>query len=119
MGMYNLKIIEYPNGSAQIRLYSQPIGIEHEETSQVWDYEPFTKKKARVVDDLKDDSEENKLKSLARTKSMIGTYARCACWEWFVTLTYDGRKVDRTDFKECMKRLVNGFRTAVNGMPQG
>lgn len=105
--MYNFKIIEYPNGSVQIRLYSGPIGIEHEETNQVWDFEPFTMKKARVVDELVDNTEENKRKSLARTKAMIGTYARCAYWQWFLTLTFDACKIDRTDFKECMKKVRN------------
>lgn len=33
--MYNIKLIEYPNGFAQIRLYSEPVGAEHNETGHV------------------------------------------------------------------------------------
>lgn len=103
--MYNIKLIEYPNGSAQIRLYSEPVGVEQNRTKQTWEYEPFTMRKARVVTDFEDNSAENQRKSLSHTKSMIGTYARCAFWEWFVTLTYDAGKIDRTDFKICMKKV--------------
>lgn len=122
--MYNFKLIQYPNGSAQIRLYNEPVGIEHNETGQLWEYEPFTMQKARVVNELADNSEENKRKSLSRTKRMIAEYARCAVWEWFVTLTYDAGKIDRTDFKLCMtkvrtwlhncrKRLASGLQYLV------
>lgn len=36
---------------------------------------------------------------------MIGTYARCAIWEYFVTLTFDPERTDRGSFKECMKKV--------------
>lgn len=104
--MYNLKIIEYPNGSIQIRLYDGYIGHEIG-TEPQFEVEPFNGHKARVVKELEDRSEENNRRSLARTKSMIGTYARCAVWQWFVTLTFDGTRTDRTDFKKCMNRTRN------------
>lgn len=105
--MYNLKIIEYPNGSAQIRIYSEIIGLGGgDPPEQQWEIEPFTHTKVRAMDNF-DRIEENKLKSLSRTKNMISEYARCASWEWFVTLTFSAEKTTRTDFKECMRKTRN------------
>ena len=51
--MYNLKIIEYPNGSAQIRIYSKIIGLGGgDPPEQQWEIEPFTHTKVRVIDDF-------------------------------------------------------------------
>lgn len=105
--MYNLKIIEYPNGSVQIRLYDGYIGYDCMESEQQFEIDPFNGYKTHMVKYLKDNSGENQRRSLSRTKGMIGTYARCALWSWFVTLTFDGTLTDRTNFKKCMQRARN------------
>lgn len=117
--MYNFKLIKYPNGSAQIRLYNEPVRVEHDKTEQMFEFEPFTAQKARVVKDFVDNSLENQRKSLSRTKNMIGAYARCAVWEWFVTLTYDPAKIDRSDFKLCMKKVRNWLRNCRSRLASG
>lgn len=112
--MYNLKIIEYPNGSIQIRKYSFPIGklidnefIEEIEKEPI--YEPFEGNEVKELNSLltKTDVEENRRKSLSRTKQKINFYGRCYIWEWFITLTFDPSKCDRTNFNQCMKRIRN------------
>ena len=111
--MYNFKVIQYPNGTCQIRYYSEMMGKEEyqeEKTKEIeFETEPFSGTKARVVNDF-GNPEENQRKSLAHTRSMIHTYARCCRWEWFCTFTYDGKKVDRYDFKLCMKKIRNWLK---------
>lgn len=81
-------------------------------SSQEWEVEPFTGKKVRSVEEFTDNAEENRRKSLARTKAMIGMYARSAAWEWFVTLTFAPNKADRENFGECMGKARNWFQNA-------
>lgn len=118
--MYNVKLIEYPNESAQIRIYDTCIGIDSADTrvQAEFEVEPFTHKKVRVVDEFREtDKEESLRRSLAHTKSMISKYARCNYWEWFVTFTYDKTKTDRTDFKECMAKVRNWLKNARRKAP--
>lgn len=111
MNIYNLKILEYPNGSAQIRIYHDPVGYDGSKEPKEFEIEPFTGKKIlRTVnsfDELIINSLNNREKSLARTRAKINTYARCMHWEWFCTFTYSPEKNDRTDFSECMAKLRN------------
>lgn len=106
MADYNFKIIEYPNGTAQIRLYDIPAGGgAGEAPPDLWEIEPFTGQKVRPFND--DNIEENRQKSLIRTRNMISMYARCCIWEWFVTFTFSPYKVDRTNFVGCMAKVRN------------
>lgn len=116
--MYNAKVIEYPNESVQIRQYSKVVGVEAEKDdlkNNNYDVEPFTNKRVKVVENFEDEEtreKENQRKSLARTKSQISTYARCYEWEMFVTLTFNPKETERTDFKLCMKRVRNFLKNA-------
>ena len=101
--MYNVKLIEYPNGSYQIRRYSKLVGST-EHTSAEQDKEPFTMKKVRTVTEFSN-IDDNLTKSFSRTKNKIFTYARCYKWEYFCTFTYDKQKIDRYSFDECMKKI--------------
>lgn len=110
--IYNLKVIVYPNGSVQIRVYSQAMGIESdsmaEEPLEV--VEPFEQTKVKEwnsFDELKRKEEENRRISLSHTRKMINTYARCYKWEYFVTLTFDPAKTDRSDFVETTSKARN------------
>lgn len=100
---YNVKLIQYPNGSCQIRKYGMPIGAESNNSIE-YDVEPFNGTKVRNVKEF-GDAEENLKKSIARTRSKINEYARACSWEWFCTFTYDRTKIDRYDFKLCMSKL--------------
>ena len=102
--MYTMKLIEYPNGTIQLRHYSRPMSgyntesfTPHNNNSKKWEVEPFTGTKVRVVEEFQD-SERSKKNSISHTKQQINTYARCYRWEWFCTFTYDGKKIDRYKF---------------------
>lgn len=43
--------------------------------------------------------------STNRAKNMIYDYARSNAFDWFVTMTFDPRKVDSFDYTECSKKL--------------
>ena len=133
MDVYNIKLIKYPNGSAQIRKYSKPLqtkqnkqGVEkfsyQEEQillkgGSVWkdnvEYvmNPFDKSIVPNTGLPKEDTEKvsssdsDIIHSLNRTKNKIYTYARCVKWDWFVTFTFSNEKTDRYDYDEC-SRLV-------------
>ena len=99
MGAYNTKMIEYPNGSIQIRRYSVPMLSEPDNPyEEGYLYEPFDFKKVTEVKWYEafpepkkkscSSSEENERRSFSRTKQKVFEYARCVCWEWFVTFTF-------------------------------
>ncbi len=113
---YNLRLIQYPNGSAQIRLYDEPLTLrlknpyESDELPSGMVLEPFTGKRVREVEDFSDldpktDPLELRRISLSRTKQMIATYARSVCWQWFCTFTFSPDKAHRTNYKSCCKQM--------------
>lgn len=112
---YNLKVIQYPNGSVQIRSYSTPVKCKqrdnpYEDSSCFDDYvlDPFTFHKVKDFDDIVESSLESKLsnqfRSANRTKQKVFTYARAGIWEWFVTLTFNKETTNRYDYDECSKK---------------
>lgn len=133
MKAYNVKIIKYPNGSAQIRKYSRPLqakqnkhdferfSFQEEEIlrkgGSVWkdniEYvmNPFDKSIVPNTGLSQEDSKKESCSdsdiwhSLNRTKNKIYTYARCVHWQWFVTFTFSSEKTDRYNYDEC-SRLV-------------
>lgn len=133
MKAYNVKLIKYANGSAQLRRYSKPLqakqnkscfemfSIQEEWILQkggiVWknniEYvmNPFDKSIVpntglpKDVSKKEASSDSDIYHSLNRTKNKIYTYARCMKWEWFVTFTFSNEKVNRYDYDEC-SRLV-------------
>lgn len=122
--MYNVKVIEYPNGEIQVRRYSSPLvhkekNLYEDDTDLV--INPFNGSVGRLVDDfdkIKDkqqhaSTEENEIRSFNRTKQKIYEYARCTKWEKFITLTFNQEKVDRYNFDECSRvarRWLNNQR---------
>ena len=107
--MYNIRLIEYANGTAQLRVYDTCVGIDSSDSrkdkNELDCIEPFTNTKVKEVNDFfEKDPERSMRNSLARTKSKISSYARSNLWEWFVTFTFSGEVVDRTDFHLCMKK---------------
>lgn len=138
--MYNYKIIEYPNGTTQIRCYTIPLEKydksienwynalwnpwddecnEHKEQKEIYtDFDAI-----RFIEELPDDfidslikdaptdEEKERYKALKdnwnanRAKQKLYEYSRCYPWDYFVTFTMDGTKVDRYDYEECSKKL--------------
>lgn len=109
--MYNCKVKMYPDG-VQTKLYNYPI------------YEGTDRDKDRVVEkdkcpfglveyyDFESAIEDSELKkkrseyvSRKRTLEKIYDYARANTWDYFITLTFDPKKVDRSDYNDCTKKL--------------
>lgn len=95
---FNLKIIEYEStGEIEYRIYEKPITLKSEF--------PPDQEKEKPVKVICDSEIEKILKaahssdeSLRRTKSMIYSHGRANVWEWFVTYTFDPKKIDSTDY---------------------
>lgn len=111
---YNLKIIEFPNGEVQTRYYDKPMVSTKEECMYEDSNEiinPFDYSKTKRLEDIEnkreltpEEKENNRYRNFNRTKQMVFQYARCANWEYFITLTFSGDKVDRYNFDECSKK---------------
>lgn len=119
---YDVKVIEYPDGSIQLRLFDEPVPL-YDYFSGYDDYpfcnepepllEPFTGSEVKEVkfftaeekQRTSEDIQENRERSYRRCKNMIFQYARCYKWKYFITITFSPDKVDRTDFSECSRKL--------------
>lgn len=119
-GAYNIRVIRYENGSFEIRQYSNPVNAVYEgETSVTPIYQTGNKRKINLeynpfTDEMErlrtiEDAERSAKNSLNRTKQNIYKFSRQADWEYFITLTFDGSKVNRYDFDECMGKANNWF----------
>lgn len=118
---YNTKIIEYPNGEIQIRKYSNLMYLNPKNTEDMTDEEraaiklrndmkrnPFDNyitSEFVTVEELEERQLSNKYRSLNRTKQSVYTYARCFAWDWFVTFTFSGSKIDRYNYQECSRAV--------------
>lgn len=119
-GAYNFRVIQYANGSVEIRKYSSPVNAIYTGETAIEpiykkpkkresqkEYNPFTDEMERLP--TFEESERSARNSLNRTKQNIYKYSRQANWEYFITLTFDGTKVDRYDFDICIKKANKWF----------
>ena len=96
-GAYNVKLIEYPNGTTVIRFYDGMIEFYNQEN------EPGAS--AERTADQTGDRDESLASSVARTRRMIEHYSRCARFEWFLTLTFSPEHTDRYDYALCIRKF--------------
>lgn len=119
-GAYNIRVIQYANGTFEIRKYASPVNaIFDSETSVAPVYQQPKKRKKELTynpftDEYEplrtlDESERSAKNSLNRTKQNIYKYSRQANWEFFITLTFDESKVNRYDYDECMSKANKWF----------
>lgn len=109
--MYNVKVSQYLE-STEIVYYSNVItGHEKEKDSfiverdndiyELYSFMAFGTKSQKEI------KEENPLHSFYvsynRTKNKIYNYARDNVWEWFLTFTFDPKKVDSFNYDEVVK----------------
>lgn len=135
---YDFKIVEFPNGTLELRIYDEPIcelTIEEKEkrlrkrkntilarledsSCSTVEFIPFLEKSVEVEDlDLKVEFEfkeelrkrKNARDSYRRTLNKIHDLARCEKWTMFYTLTFSPDVVDRQDFALCMKKARKWF----------
>ena len=117
---YNIKVVEYGNGTVTICKYKERVGLSHSHKGKqaLSKEDSATKKyleemgfgKVRLMrgksyKEMQMYEHINEYNSLIRTKRKINELARSCDWEYFVTLTFSPDKVsDRTDFKALMKK---------------
>lgn len=114
---YNMLEREYGNGMREIRIYKKGItrGTTREPPKQAdFFIEPFENKKiycSKFVDGdgftIAKDKRISQQKSITRTINKIYDYANSTAWEWFITFTFNEKKVDRFDFDSVSKRMSN------------
>lgn len=126
--VYNFNVIDFPNGTVQVRYYSKPIVTDSER-------EEFENCLIDSFDDLKSDNislsdeqierieqlhqhveeVDQRDKKLAkyywdlgnanRAKNKVYEYSRSYDWDYFVTWTFSDEYVDRFNYDECSKKL--------------
>lgn len=129
---YNIRLIQYENGTYCLRIYSECINARpdidppyskikipiledaKERINHPPIYNPFTDSTEYfpTFEELYEKDREKKRSldnSLKRTLDSVYTYSRQAEWEYFITLTFDGEKVNRYDFSEVMKKAGTWF----------
>ena len=113
---YNLRLIQYDNGSAQIRLYNDFVSTQKYSKQKISSksiIEPFDGKRVAIVEDFDDISYrsiESRKNSLARTRKQIMGYARSTCWEWFCTFTFAPSRSERDNYGHCCRQMCTWLK---------
>ena len=110
---FNLRVVEYPNGTIQIRVYDTPIRtgdsrLDPDGAPPGYVREPFGGsliREVREFDRTLSQVMDSRRNSLARTRRCITDYARCAEWEWFATFTFAPERSDRSDYGRCCRQM--------------
>lgn len=113
MGLYNVKLYEYAD-SFQFRMYEKP--VEYSERLQ-----KFSERSENQTENKKDDTERTQeqkdrsdFSSRSRTVNQIYEIARANKWEYFLTITFDRKKIDSSDYDLlCSKvsKWINNIRS--------
>ena len=122
---YNLRVTKYPNGDIQARSYStlmhkedktkEQIQQENERKGRNGERNPFDGCLCKEIFDIEDYEArklQNQYRNANRTKQAVFDYARSNKWEWFVTFTFSGEKVNRYVFDDCSKAVRKWLQNA-------
>lgn len=108
MEPYNVKIILFPDLTKQVRIYRNMVDYHPKKREKK--FNPFTDGKfSEVNTTFEEHFGDVRSSSLSRTKGKIYNYAKCNDWEFFVTFTFDGKRVDRYCYDECTQKLSKWF----------
>lgn len=127
MGIYNLRVYEYAD-SVQVRVYNRPfitteevaevpLAIPHEESElqKVHTSELSEENKKVHTSELSEKSKERSNdSSMNRTIQKIYEISRANMWEYFLTLTFDRKKIDSSDYDllcDKVSKWINNLRT--------
>lgn len=111
--MYNVRLKHYQNGETQARIYCTGIVTGQKKAHPKpsvpeMEKEPFTGTMVEVVRSFHQAEEKRERSihnSLTRAKQQIYDISRANKWDYFVTLTFNEKKVDRYDYSACTKKL--------------
>lgn len=105
MKQFDIKRIEYNNGSVFYRIFDNTINTEQEKNFERGE---LSKQEKQEREQYKEQygflSEKSKYVSIHRTKDKIYQIANCNKWSYFVTLTFKDQEI-RTDIKKCKRQL--------------
>ena len=97
---YNTRCKTYANGQ-QITIYSKTFSRDTEEKKKNEKLSKGYKNKERT----KEQEDDCKRISIKQTKNRIYDIARSNEWEWFITLTFDRKKKDSSDYDVVVHEL--------------
>lgn len=119
--MYNVKVYSYVGGQ-QFKLYKTPIKkgrkCNKDKKQKKEDIEQIgfdlSSQEVKISDKYLQSEKEKKEKkekgvynSVIRSKNRIYSVARSVTWDYFITLTFNGKKVNRYDYENCCIKLKN------------
>lgn len=105
MGSYNLKVYEYAN-SMQLRLYNQCVSFsEKVKKEPLIIPEDSDSEKVHAHELSEERSEKSLEKSMSRTVSQIYEVSRANTWDYFITLTFNRKILDSSDYDLLSKKV--------------
>ena len=110
--IYNTKILEFANGKKLVKFYAKPIHVNDSVTERVQEKKQITEELKRMYDNF-DSSDRSKDLSLSRTVQNIYNISRSNVWDYFVTFTFNPKRVDREDYDDCLvsvKKIIDYYR---------
>ena len=108
---YNTRVKTFPNGQ-HVTIYSKSFSKE-EEKEEKKKNKKLTKA-YKNKERTKEQEEHCKTYSVKQTKNRIYDIARANTWEWFITLTFDRKKKDSSDYEI----VVNSLTKFLNNIQQ-
>ena len=111
---FNVKIYHYADKD-QIRIYKRGVqcidnvyvdddGVIYEKKRELSrELNPFTNEYEHIAD-FKDESRSH-IVSMNRTINKVYEISRSNTWEWFFTMTFDGSKVNRYNYDDCVRKM--------------
>lgn len=103
MGLYNLKVYEYAD-SVQVRMYDK--AVEYSETINFPNVrKDETSGKKEESERTKEQEEHSYSSSMSRTVNQIYEIARANTWEYFLTITFDRKKVDSSNYDLLCRKV--------------
>lgn len=105
MAFYNVMKLEY-HDFIQYRIYEKP--VEYDVKADLKKEDVSFADSGECID-VEARKERSMYVSLNRTKQSVYSLAYNNKWDWFVTLTFSDKKVDRYDYSEIIKKTRNWF----------
>lgn len=136
--MYNYKIITYPNGTTQLRVYSR--AIKTGEDFDEWQFCPYfewsmldsiSESEKHLIEQWKQkqlailSQEDNKtsdrnysVEDAARARQQLYNYSRAYDWEYFLTFTLSDKYVDRYNYDDCSAKIRKWLNNQKRASPE-
>lgn len=109
---YNTKVVEYAHG-AEVKKYRYNVSRLTDKEKEKRKEEREKEKSRLLTEPLKQqgfiDLERSVQNSVSRTKQKIYDIARSNDWEWFITFTFDPKKINSADYDYLSTLLSSWF----------